>query len=232
MTTTHQANAAPLAALEFTNRREVVLKALRDGIVIGSLPQGMVLVETRLAEQLQVSRGTVREALLELQQEQLVSNGPTGRTQVRTLDSKTVLDLFQVRASLESLAVQLIAASPEAEDKREQLRELLIPLGDDAGAVIVDRVDADMTFHRTLCELSGNEVLLNTWASIEGPVRMAIMHAGKDIALSNMTAHSHEPYIAALDPDCDDPGALIFATLVTTASDLLAATEHPQQDKK
>ncbi len=62
-----------LLRLEKTSLREQALTALRRAITTGQLPPGTHLVETELSDALQISRGTLREAMRQLQQEGLIS---------------------------------------------------------------------------------------------------------------------------------------------------------------
>ena len=101
---------ASLLRLEKTSLREQALTALRRAITTGQLTQGTHLVETELSEALQISRGTLREAMRQLQQEGLISAGARGRLSVRHLDAKEIKDIFDVRAALESLAASTLAA--------------------------------------------------------------------------------------------------------------------------
>lgn len=228
MTSSEADNA--LQAIEFANLRAQVLRVLREGIIVGRIPQGSMLVESRIAGQLKVSRGTVREALLELHQEQLVDTAPNGRLRVRTIDSAMVRNLFRVRGALEALAVATIASSPDRAAKQELLRERLLGAftGERRGSML-DQVDADLRFHRTLCELSDNEILLDSWRSLEGSLRMAIMHAGPDIALANITLQEHEPFVAALDEGVEDPGRIVYAVLTETAESLIATHQESSE---
>jgi DNA-binding GntR family transcriptional regulator len=57
---------APLLGLEKKSLREQALSALRTAITSGELEPGRHLVETELSEMLQISRGTLREALRQL----------------------------------------------------------------------------------------------------------------------------------------------------------------------
>ena len=96
-------DASSLLRLEKTSLREQALTALRRAITTGQLKPGTHLVETELSEALQISRGTLREAMRQLQQEGLISAGARGRLSVRHLDAKEIRDIFDVRAALESL---------------------------------------------------------------------------------------------------------------------------------
>lgn len=80
---------------------------LRDAILSGSLRPNLRLVETELAAELGVSRTPVREALLRLRQEGLVSQD-RGWV-VKDHDPAEVLEYFEARAAVESAAAGLAA---------------------------------------------------------------------------------------------------------------------------
>src|ERR1044071_6894568 len=95
------ADATSLLRLEKTSLRQQALTALRRAITTGQLSPGTHLVETELSEAMQISRGTLREAMRQLQQEGLITAGARGRLSVRHLDEKEIKDIFDVRAALE-----------------------------------------------------------------------------------------------------------------------------------
>ena len=84
------------------------------------------MVETELSEQLGISRGTLREAMRQLQQEGLLVAQTRGRLFVRRLGPKEIGDIFAVRASLEALAAST-AGRARRPDRSvvDQLRGLL-----------------------------------------------------------------------------------------------------------
>lgn len=208
--------APSLLRLEKTSLREQALTALRRAITTGQLPPGTHLVETDLSDALQISRGTLREAMRQLQQEGLISAGARGRLSVRHLDTKEIKDIFDVRAALESLAASELAARSDRADAVAQLREAVAEmmaswaasnledraasnLEDRAASNLEDRIEADLKFHRTMCHLSGNETLLHSWSSLEGSIRMSIMFAGMDRALKNMDVKRHSDIVDAIE---------------------------------
>src|SRR5919107_1664012 len=105
--------ATSLLGLQKKSLREQALAALRTAITSGALEPGRHLVETELSEMLQISRGTLREALRQLEQEGLVSAGARGRLSVRHLDAKEIRDIYSVRAALESLAARTLCELPD-----------------------------------------------------------------------------------------------------------------------
>ncbi|KJC64838.1 transcriptional regulator, GntR family [Agreia bicolorata] len=86
--------------------REQVITALRQAILDFHLKPGQRLVERELIEQLGVSRTTIREALRELTSEGLVTVVPQKGAIVSAPSLEDAIDLYEVRAALESLVVQ------------------------------------------------------------------------------------------------------------------------------
>ena len=191
--------SASLLRLEKTSLREQALTALRRAITTGQLAPGTHLVETDLSDALQISRGTLREAMRQLQQEGLISAGARGRLWVRHLDAKEIRDIFDVRAALESLAASTLAAREDRGEAVTQLRAAVADMARWAASNLEDRIEADLKFHRTMCHLTGNETLLHSWSSLEGSIRMSIMYAGVDRALKNMDAKRHYDIVDAIE---------------------------------
>jgi DNA-binding GntR family transcriptional regulator len=191
--------APSLLRLEKTSLREQALTALRRAITTGQLPPGTHLVETDLSDALQISRGTLREAMRQLHQEGLISAGPRGRLSVRHVDNKEIKDIFDVRAALESLAASTLAGREDRADTVARLREAVADMERWAASNLEDRIEADLKFHRTMCHLTGNETLLHSWCSLEGSIRMSIMWAGVDRALKNMDVKRHFDIVDAIE---------------------------------
>ncbi|MFJ4028697.1 GntR family transcriptional regulator [Paenarthrobacter sp. NPDC089989] len=190
---------ASLLGLEKKSLREQALIALRSAITSGELEPGRHLVETELSDMLQISRGTLREALRQLEQEGLVSAGARGRLSVRHLDVKEIRDIFSVRGVLESLAARTLSDMPDKEAALGELREAVEAMGKASESSLEEQIEADLEFHRTLCRLSGNETLLHQWESLEGSIRMSIMFAGVERATGNMSVGRHYDIVAAIE---------------------------------
>jgi DNA-binding GntR family transcriptional regulator len=211
-----------LLRLEKTSLREQALTALRRAITTGQLAPGTHLVETELSEALQISRGTLREAMRQLQQEGLISAGARGRLSVRHLDAKEITNIFDVRAALESLAAQDLASREDRSHAVAELRMAVVDMQKWAASNLEDRIEADLKFHRTMCHLTGNETLLHSWSSLEGSIRMSIMFAGVDRALKNMDAKRHSDIVDAIESgDADKAAAAVREHMAGAASVLV-----------
>jgi DNA-binding GntR family transcriptional regulator len=214
--------STPLLRLEKTSLREQALSALRRAITTGQLQPGTHLVETELSDALQISRGTLREAMRQLQQEGLISAGARGRLSVRHLDAKEITDIFNVRAALESLAAGELATRADRAGAAAELRAAVADMERWAASNLEDRIEADLKFHRTMCHLSGNETLLHSWCSLEGSIRMSIMFAGVDRALKNMDVQRHLEIVDAIESgDATKAGAVVRDHMSSAAAVLV-----------
>lgn len=188
-----------LGALPRQPLRDQALTALRDAITLGSIPHGTHLVEVQLSEDLGISRGTLREALRQLQQEGLVVVDPKGRTRVLELTPKLIKDTFEVRLALETTAAQLVSRRPDRAAILDRLRQCILHLEESEQGTLAENVDADLDFHRTLCQSSGNGVLVHQWETLAAVVRMSILLAGPRYARANMSAERHSQLLTAIE---------------------------------
>ena len=140
--------------------RTQVLAALRDELISGGLQPGQRVNEVEVAEELGVSRGTLREAIRNLEQEGLLESVPHRGTFVRELTPEEVVHVYEVRASLESRAAR--NASARLDDAmREKLEAALARFQEvmESDAAFREIVTADLAFHEAICEASGNPIL-------------------------------------------------------------------------
>jgi DNA-binding GntR family transcriptional regulator len=155
-------------APEFRPLRHDAYAALYEAILLGRLPPGERLVEAEIARQMGISRGPLREAIRQLEQDGLVEYRPRRGAVVAELTRERVLDAYSTRVELEGFAARLAAQRMTAADvaRLEGLCETMqrcAAAGDSAGLL-----QADVKFHQAVCEISGNRVLLRLWTSL-GP---------------------------------------------------------------
>nr|WP_296070708.1 GntR family transcriptional regulator [uncultured Actinoplanes sp.] len=187
----------PLTSLDRSTLRERALDALRAAITSGQYRPGDHLGEVELAGRLGVSRGTIREALRHLQQEGLVTPGARGMLRVSSHSATEIIELFQVRAALEGLAVRLLIDSPRRDAAVAALRRAVAELNAPQAGFIA-HVDADMAFHLLLCQSSGNSMLTTAWQQLAGRIRVTIMARGEDQS-ALMSGDYHAPIVDAIE---------------------------------
>jgi DNA-binding GntR family transcriptional regulator len=132
-------------------------EAIRRLIATGRLVGGDHLIEARIAEQLGISRGSVRDALWLLRGEGLVRDEPRRGTFVAQLTVADVREIYDLRIAVEIAAVRLIKQRPEMESFR-QLEQALDDMEAGGGDAAL-AAEADLGFHSALCAASGNSRL-------------------------------------------------------------------------
>lgn len=105
-------------SIVYKTRTQLVVETLREKILNGEIKAGQPLRQAALADELNVSRIPVREALLQLEAEGLVAFEPHKGATATELNVDQVDELFELRAMLES---ELLAASlPHISDEKLQ----------------------------------------------------------------------------------------------------------------
>jgi DNA-binding GntR family transcriptional regulator len=152
--------------------RQDILLGLRSGILNGEIPPGTRLLEIPLATELGVSRGPVREALRQLEQEGLVEFFPhRGAIVVGVADSE-IETIYAIRGLLEERAFAKACRTIDDADL-DALAATVENMIDASYAGDVAAVtEHDMRFHGRVIELSGFSYLRRLWTSIDGVVRL------------------------------------------------------------
>lgn len=130
--------------------------ALREAIVRGDIAPEARLVESEISTNFEMSRGAVRTALIRLEEEGLVVREPHRGARVRKVSDDEAVEILQVRAVLEGLAVRMTAeriddaGAMRLQALLERHRELL------EGGDLLGASDANADLHAALLELSGH----------------------------------------------------------------------------
>ncbi len=158
-----------------------IMDQLQQLINQGELKPGDKLMSERdLAEQLKVSRSSVREAFSALELMGILESRPGEGTFISTVSSaeETVrpltlmmilerdaaLDLLELRRILEGESAYL-AAERATEEQVERIKSHLVNMEEDLKRGNIGE-EADAAFHVSLCEATGNRVLLNVMSNV------------------------------------------------------------------
>ena len=201
--------AKPYPRAPRNNRATAVHLRLRKEIVSGYFPQGSALAEPVLAEHFHTSRAPVREALIALEREGLVTFEKTGRTRVRMIAAKDLREIMEARAALESMAASLanrnwtaadtefVAKNIDAQEKARSLSEL-------------SRLDIDL-HHRVMLR-SDNLRLLQLWEPLRWQYEAYLVEIFKrqstgDYRPETETVLAHRKLLKALSTGTPDEAA-------------------------
>ncbi|WP_343345324.1 GntR family transcriptional regulator [Terrisporobacter petrolearius] len=146
--------------------RDVVFENLRTAILEGNLKAGQRLMEVQLAEQLGVSRTPIREAIRKLELEGLVVMLPRKGAYVANMSFKDLIDVLEIRASLEGLAASLASERLRDEDIVE-LERVAKEFEKSVRETDIDNVlKKDVEFHEKIFLMANNKKLYHLITSL------------------------------------------------------------------
>lgn len=138
----------------------MVYDTLRQRIASGELPPGEFVREASLAEEFGVSRTPIREAIKFLAWEGLLERSERDM-RVRVLDLNQVLDIYEVRISLEAAAAHA-AASRRTDVDIAHLRHAMRGMNELPDAEIDKRPGAAYDVHFAIWSATHNRTLIET----------------------------------------------------------------------
>jgi GntR family transcriptional regulator of vanillate catabolism len=141
---------------------DAVAEKLRDSIVTGRLPAGTQLLQVELAEQLQVSRTPLREALRLLEHDGLVRSSNNNRTvEVIEITRHTLKDMFRLRERTDALAARQAAERGMSPADLAEAGRVLDQMEQSARAPFAPevRIRAHAEFHELIARASGNAAM-------------------------------------------------------------------------
>lgn len=176
------------------NLTEQAYRSVKRQLLNGSFSEGSKLTEESLSSALGISKSPVREALMRLESEGLITIESRRGAYVRKFSVKEVHDLYDVRALLEVHSVSIAIITPDLLEQMEASIERTrsyLAAGDKLG-----HIEEDIHFHSLIASSTGNAEFGKILDNVQQKsllCRMATFH------LSATTAPmSHQKIYAAL----------------------------------
>ncbi len=147
---------------------EQISDAIVAMIAAGSLAGGQRLVESEFATRFRTSRVPVREAMKILEAQGILATAPYRGTFVREFGAREQAQVAEARIAIEKLGIRQAAAVVRTD--RAALEPLDQVLGWMSDCVLTgNRIGlnrADVEFHRRMCAITGNAILITLWGAI------------------------------------------------------------------
>ncbi len=133
---------------------------LQNAMASGALQPGTRLIESQIAEQIHVSRGTLREALRILEQKGLVTSIPGRGCYVALLTDRDIQEVYSLRSVLEQEAVRKVALTA-TDGQIAALQEILNRMLDAADrGELAQVVEEDLNFHKHIWLIADHRRIL------------------------------------------------------------------------
>lgn len=191
-----------ITPIENVPLRVQVANRLRKAILSGRMLPGAALVETALAEKMNVSRAPIREAIQILENDGLVETIAYKGKRVKPLTAREVAETYSLREVFEVMAVRLILESGAPLDTlRTHCDEMTAAAeADNFEALVV----ADEAFHHALIRLADHNLLLTSWKNLYLRIHQIMALRNRDERNLTEVAGNHLPIVQALaDGDAD-----------------------------
>ncbi|HML33705.1 MULTISPECIES: GntR family transcriptional regulator [Sporomusa] len=150
-----------MPAYEKKSLSDIVVAYVKSKILSGALKSGDKLIEADISSELNTSRAPVREAMRILNEQGIISFSPRRGNQVLELSPKEVLEVFEVRISLEIQILHVLVTQDKLqENDYQELYNLTREMKNGEGRCSNDeeRVSLlntlDLSFHRYLWNAS------------------------------------------------------------------------------
>lgn len=140
---------------------EQVFRLIQSAIVKGEIAPGSKISEPELARVYGISRGPLREAIHRLEGQRLLVRVPHVGARVVSLSHSELIELYEIRESLEGMACRL-AAERMSNAEIAELRRVLDTHEQDAAfraGVGYYQQEGDFDFHYRIIQGSGNRTL-------------------------------------------------------------------------
>jgi DNA-binding GntR family transcriptional regulator len=177
---------------------DAVTDALREAILDGMVPASSWLRETELAEELNVSRTPVREAIRRLGTEGLVIHVPNQGGQVAPMGLEDILAVYTVRENLEGLAARLAAQRIQAStgERLTAAHRLFKAAAERRDPTGMKQQNLD--FHRAIRDAADNPYLQRFLTLVEHSVRRFGATTFEVPARMDETVAEHEALLNAI----------------------------------
>lgn len=194
-----------LEAIRSVSIRHAVADAIRAALREGHFKLGENLSEVALATRFEVSRGPIREALLVLVEEGLLTHSPNRGFSVIELSPEDCQHIADLRLLLETHALERgrERVTPADLERLADMKSELVSLFRDSERPARDALE--IAFHGYVWELSGNPWLVDALKRAMVPLfifgrYLGVSHASMDPALADEQHQLYIDYLAQRTP--------------------------------
>ena len=202
-----------------------ITRTLADRIVSGALAPGERLRQDHIAAEFRASHVPVREAFRRLDAQGLVVIEPRRGVRVASLDPADVVEVAEMRAALEALALRHALPRLTAGDVATARSALNAEArsGDDLPAL----EEANRRFHAGLVAPCGMPRLIAAIADLHRASARHLFAAWRDLAWQTRSHDEHCAILAAVAVNDAEVACTLLADHVTAAGRALAAVLRP-----
>ena len=193
--------ATGLQAIVRQTLADHVVEKVREAIICGDIAEGSMVGEVQLSSMLGVSRVPVREALIELAHDGILSFDKRGRAWVKHFTKQDYEEVISLRLTLESMSVRLAAERLTADDVAAMSANIEA-MKETTDAIAFSRLDTE--FHELIMRAARHDRLHACWDTLSSQFAVLLARVQKTFeqasieAARTTTTHDHQSILKAL----------------------------------
>ena len=178
-----------------------VVDKVRDAIIRGDIAEGSMIGEVQLSSMLGVSRVPVREALIELGHDGILSFDKRGRAWVKHFTKHDYEEVISLRLTLESMSVRLAAERLTADDVAAMSANIAA-MGETDDAIAFSQMDTE--FHELIMRAARHDRLHACWETMSSQFAVLLARVQKTFEQASIeaarasTTQDHQAILKAL----------------------------------
>ncbi|WP_048710344.1 GntR family transcriptional regulator [Microvirga massiliensis] len=201
--------------------QQLAYNFIREGILSGKFTAGSWLKTESIAQQLDISRMPVRDALRQLDSEGLVTIRLNRGATVTNLSLEDILELFEIRSVLEGLAAG-IAATRATKSHIEEL-DFLVQQMERAKSDRTRWIERHDAVHDYLCGISGRQELCAQISRLRTRVKPYLLMYSVAHGDPELAGHEHWRFLEPLrNQQTEEAERIVRAHVIANAHSIVA----------
>ena len=209
----------------FTKASDKIRAEIENAIREGALLPGYPIDEAEIATQYKVSRTPIREALIQLQAQGMLTSLPRGGMVVAKMDLQQLLSLWELLAELEGVAVRLACQRMTPEERKAILEH------HEQSRAVADADDfagwqeSNLRFHELIYRATRNPYLRQEVLRMRARTGYYRRHAFGALAQIRTSFEQHQKIVEAFMANDGDAASAAMLTHMRPASDAKGLTD-------
>ena len=210
---------------KFTKASDKIRLEIENSIKSATLLPGDPIDEAELASQYKVSRTPIREALIQLQAQGMLTSLPRGGMVVAKMDLQQLLSLWELLAELEGVAVRLACQRMTPEERNgiamHHERSLKVAEADD----IAGWQESNLRFHELIYRASRNPYLRQEVLRMRARTGYYRQHAFGALGQIRTSFEPHGQIVRAFNNNDGEAASIAMLAHMRPASDAQGLTD-------
>lgn len=220
----------PIHNRRSTTLSEDIYTNLMNAIMAGKIGPSEHLVELLLADQFQVSRVAVREALRRLANDGVVEIVPNRGVFTIQLKRTDIDEIFSLRATLEGMAVRIVTERGRRSDFAllDEVVDKMMRVENSHNRINIANLDSH--FHRKLVTLSGHARLRRVWDNLAAQIAMVIYRSSTYYANAGDLGTRHRHLVQSMQSGAVDTAVAEICAHIEGGQKNLLLDFNPEGD--